>query len=141
LLGQEGKMMEASWERTAVVYGFLFGIGVLGALSDVVLNQWARTNRWPWLLAAYFSWGMVATLLGLILRWQYFSFSGAVVLFLLVNSAGAILLDYQLLGRRLTTWECVGIAFAIVAMCCIEMGRADSHAPEHGGAAEMRQKE
>jgi hypothetical protein len=101
-------------------------VGFLGAVSDAVLNQWARTNKLPWLLAAYGAWLAVATLLGLILRWQYFTFSSAVILFLLVNTAGAIVLDRQLFSGRISPWEWIGIALAVAAMCCIEIGRGQS---------------
>ncbi len=120
--------MANDWQRTVMVYGVLLVVGILGAISDGILNQWARTNKLSWLLAAYLAWLGVATLLGLILKWQYFSFGGATVLFLLVNSAGAIFLDYQLFGGKLTAWEWLGIFLAVVAMCCIETGRAQSHA-------------
>jgi multidrug transporter EmrE-like cation transporter len=120
--------MPADWYRTVLVYVVLLGAGVLGAISDAILNQWAKTNQTVWLLAACASWIAVATLLGLILKWQYFTFGGAVVFFLLVNSAGAVLLDYKLFGEKMTAWQWAGIALAIMAMCCIEIGRAKSHA-------------
>jgi drug/metabolite transporter (DMT)-like permease len=103
----------------------------LGAISDAILNLWAKTNQTMWLLAAYGSWIVVATLLGFILKWQYFTFGGAVVLFLLVNSAGAVLLDYQLFGEKMTGWQWTGISLAIVAMCCIEIGRAQTHSEKN----------
>jgi hypothetical protein len=103
---------------------------LLGPVSDAVLNQWARTNRLPWLLVAYASWLVVATLLGLVLRWQYFSFAGAVVLFLLINSAGAVLLDLKFFSGRMTAWQWTGIALAVAAVCCIEVGRAQAHAED-----------
>ena len=120
-------MMAGEWQRTILVYGFLAAAGLLRAVSDAVLNQWARTGRLPWLLAAYAAWLAVATLLGLVLRWQYFSFAGAVVLFLLVNSAGAVLLDLKFFSGRMTAWQWAGIALAAAAVCCIEVGRAKSH--------------
>ena len=123
--------MSDGWQRTVLVYGTLAAAGVLGAASDAVLNQWARTNRLPWLLAAYAAWLAVATLLGLVLRWQYFSFGGAVVLFLVVNSAGAVLIDLRFFAGRMTAWQWAGVALAVAAVCCIEVGRAKAHADEH----------
>ena len=120
--------MSDGWQRTVLVYGTLAAAGVLGAASDAVLNQWARTNRLPWLLAAYAAWLAVATLLGLVLRWQYFSFGGAVVLFLVVNSAGAVLIDLRFFAGRMTAWQWAGVALAVAAVCCIEVGRAKAHA-------------
>jgi hypothetical protein len=113
--------------RSIIVYAILALVGVLGAVSDLILNQWARTGRVAWLLAAYGAWVGVATLLGLILRLNYFSFSGAVVLFLLANTAGAIVIDRQFLGRRLGVWEWAGIGLAVIAMTMMEIGRGGAH--------------
>ena len=114
--------------RVILVYVTLAAVGILGAISDAVLNQWARTGRVSWLLAAYGCWIGVATLLGLILRWQYFSFSAAVVLFLVANSAGALLIDRHFFGRKLGSWEWAGIILAVLAMSMMEIGRSGSHA-------------
>ena len=130
--------MSDGWQRTVLVYGTLAAAGVLGAASDAVLNQWARTNRLPWLLAAYAAWLAVATLLGLVLRWQYFSFGGAVVLFLVVNSAGAVLIDLRFFAGRMTAWQWAGVALAVAAVCCIEVGRAEAHAGEQPARPPVR---
>jgi hypothetical protein len=119
--------MTGDWGRTMGVYGLLALVGLLGAVSDAVLNQWAKTSRLSWLLAAYGCWIGVATVLGLLLKQQHFSFSGAVVVFLLANTAFAILLDYLWFAGRLGTWEWAGIACAVLAMCLLEIGR--SHTP------------
>ena len=124
--------MPTDWYQTVLVYVVLILVGILGAISDAILNQWAKTNQTAWLLAAYCSWIAVATLLGYILKWRYFTFGGAVVVFLLVNSAMAVLLDYKLFGGKMTAWQWVGITLAIVAMCCIEIGRGKSHAENNG---------
>jgi drug/metabolite transporter (DMT)-like permease len=105
------------------VYGVLVVIGALGAISDALLNQWARTGRLSWLLAAYVSWLTVATLLGFVLRWGYFSFGAAVVLFLLVNTVAALALDYLLFSGRVTAWGWIGIGLAVAAIACMELGR------------------
>ena len=108
------------------VYVVLVLAGMLGAASDAVLNQWARTGRLGWLIAAYMSWLIVATLLGLILRWGYFGFGAGIVLFLLVNSVGALVLDRTLFGGRLSAWGWAGIGLAVAAIMCMELGRSHS---------------
>ncbi len=115
--------MPAAMPNRAVVYSVLVMVGLLGAVSDAVLNQWARTGRLGWLLAAYLAWVAVATLLGLILRWGYFGFGAAVVLFLLVNSLGALVLDRTLFSGKLSPWGWVGVGLAFAAIVCIELGR------------------
>lgn len=108
------------------VYALLIGAGLLGAGSDALLNQWAKTGRLAWLLAAYLAWLIVATMLGLILRWGYFGFGAAVVLFLLVNSLAALILDRTLFDGRLSWWGWIGVGLAIAAIVCIELGRNHS---------------
>ena len=119
-------MTTAGTGRMAV-YALVFAVGVMGAFSDAILNQWARTGRLPWLLASYAAWILVATALGVILRWGYFSFGTAVVLFLMVNSVAALLLDRTMFGGRLTPRGWLGIALAVAAIICIESSR--SHEP------------
>ena len=106
-----------------IVYAVLFAVGTLGAISDAILNQWAKTGRLAWLLAAYAAWIAVATMLGFILRLNYFTFGAAVVLFLMVNSVAALMLDRTLFGGRLTPRGWLGIGLAVAAIICIESSR------------------
>ena len=106
-----------------LVYTVLVVVGTLGAISDAILNQWARTSRTSWLVLAYVSWIVVATLLGYILRLNYFTFGAAVVLFLMVNSVAALILDYALFSGRLTPGGWIGIGLAVAAIICIESSR------------------
>lgn len=113
-----------------LVYSVLVAVGTLGAISDAILNQWARTGRTSWLMLAYASWIVVATLLGYILRLNYFTFGAAVVLFLMVNSVAALILDYALFAGRLTARGWLGIGLAVAAIICIESSRP--HEPPVG---------
>lgn len=115
--------MTSAVPNRVVVYGVLLAVGVLGAVSDAILNQWARTGRTSWLLAAYASWVVVATLLGYILRLNYFTFGAAVVLFLMVNSVAALALDHAIFSGRLTGRGWLGIGLAVAAIICIESSR------------------
>lgn len=115
--------MTAVETNRVTVYAVLFAVGVMGALSDAILNQWARTGRTSWLIAAYAAWILVATALGFILRWNYFTFGAAVVLFLMVNSVAALLLDRVMFAGRLTPRGWLGIALAVAAIVCIESSR------------------
>ena len=107
-----------------LVYAVLIVVGTMGAISDAILNQWATTGRTSWLLAAYASWIVVATLLGYILRLNYFTFGAAVVLFLMVNSVAALILDRALFAGRLTSRGWLGIGLAVAAIICIESSRS-----------------
>jgi hypothetical protein len=118
-----------------LVYSVLIAIGILGAISDVILNQWAKTGRLSWLLASYASWILVATALGYVLRLNYFTFGAAVVLFLLVNSVAALVLDHTLFAGRLTFRGWLGIGLALAAIICIESSRP------HPGPADLSPRE
>lgn len=106
-----------------LIYAVLVFAGLLGAIGDSVLNQWARTFSVTWLLAAYATWLADATVLGFILHRGYFTFGIAVVLFLLVNSAGVLALDWRFFGEHPTIWQWIGIGFALIAILCIELGK------------------
>jgi hypothetical protein len=126
MLGRTVKRVLSSLAGTAGLagtYGALLLLGLLGAISDATLNQWARTGRNGWLLLSYGLWIAVATLLGLLLKGRHFGFGSAVVVFLLANCAAAVVLDHLWFGRKSTAWEWAGIGLAVVAMCLIEYGR------------------
>src|SRR3954471_18487295 len=118
--------MPAVPNRT-LVYAVLVAVGVVGAISDAILNTWAKNGRAPWLLGAYASWIVVATLLGFILRLNYFTFGAAVVLFLMVNSVAALALDRWLFAGRLTAGGWIGVILAAAAIVTIEWSR--THGP------------
>ena len=115
--------MRSGDSNRAIVYAVLVAAGTAGAISDAILNQWARTGRAAWLLAAYASWILVATWLGYVLRLNYFTFGTAVVLFLMVNSAAALVIDHTVFAGRLTARGWLGIALAVAAIVCIEGSR------------------
>jgi multidrug transporter EmrE-like cation transporter len=121
-----------------LVYSVLVAVGTLGAISDAILNLWARSGRISWLLMAYASWIVVATLLGYILRLNYFTFGAAVVLFLMVNSVAALILDYALFAGRVTARGWLGIGLAVAAIICIESSRP--HPPPIGSTSESPQR-
>ena len=116
-------MITAVPPSRVVVYAALIVVGLMGAICVAILNQWARTERTPWLLAAYLSWILVATMLGYILRYNYFTFGAAVVLFLMVNSVAALAIDRALFGGRLTLRGWLGVGLAAAAIICIESSR------------------
>jgi drug/metabolite transporter (DMT)-like permease len=115
--------MTSAEPNRILVYAVVVAVGMMGAISDAVLNQWAKTGRPSWLVAAYASWILVATMLGYILRLNYFTFGTAVILFLMVNSVAALILDHTLFAGRLTARGWLGIGFAVAAIVCIEWSR------------------
>lgn len=105
------------------LYAAMAGLGLLGAISDATLNQWAESHRTAWLLVSYGLWLLVATLFGLILREEHLSFGVAVIVFLTVNSAFALLLDLTVFGGSINAKQWVGIGLAAGAVVMLELGR------------------
>jgi hypothetical protein len=109
-----------------LLYASIVGLGVLGAISDATLNEWAQSHRGAWLVLSYALWIAVATLFGFLLRSEHLSFGVLVVLFLLANSAIAVVLDRVVFGGSIRPGQWAGLAFALLAVVCIEYGRAGS---------------
>jgi multidrug transporter EmrE-like cation transporter len=78
---------------------------------------------------------VVASLLGYILRLNYFTFGAAVVLFLMVNSVAALVLERALFAGRLTPRGWLGIGLAVAAIICIESSRP--HDPPAGPTTDV----
>jgi hypothetical protein len=119
------------------VYGLLVVIGVAGAIGDATLNHWAKSNRPAWLVVSYLIWLGVATLFGLVLKWDRFSFGAAVVLSLLVHSVFAVGIDRVFFGGKVGGWQVAGIACACVAVLLIESGRVSETSSATTSPAEL----
>ncbi len=110
--------------RTIGVYTLLALSGVLGAGGDALLNQWVRTSRILWLLPALSLWIVACSLFVLLLKLNYFDFSAAVLLALLIHSLLAVFIDRLWFGGRVTNAQWVGFLFAFAALVLIETGRS-----------------
>ncbi|MEO8538311.1 MAG: hypothetical protein ABI577_01130 [bacterium] len=109
----------------ATLYVGMAGLGLLGAISDATLNQWAESHRSVWLIASYLLWLAVATLFGLFLRSDHLTFGIAVIVFLTVNCAFALVLDVAVFDGSISRQQWLGVAFAAAALVLLETGRAD----------------
>lgn len=106
------------------VYGVLFLVGIVGVIGDLIIYQWARSSRIEWWLLSSIIWIGAATLFGLVLKQGYFTFGTAVVLALLVHSLSALLIDFLYYRVALSHVSLIGVGFALVALCLIEIGRS-----------------
>lgn len=111
------------------VYGLLVIVGFIGALGDATINEWARTSRLWWWLVSIPIWIAAATLFGYVLHWQYFNFSLAVVVALLVHSGAVLLFDRTILGARFSALQWVGVVLALLALVLLELGRSNASSP------------
>lgn len=112
------------------VYGLLIIVGIVGAIGDIAINQWAKSHRFEWWLASCAIWIGVATLFGVLLRWQYFTFGVAVVLALLVHSALALIWDAAWERTKLSPLQWLGVFCALLAFCLIEIGKGPTQSDE-----------
>jgi multidrug transporter EmrE-like cation transporter len=103
-------------------------LGLLGAISDATLNQWAQTNRHLWLAASYGLWLAVATLFGFLLKQDRLDFAPLVVLFLVANSAFAVVLDRIWFDGTVSSRQWIGLVLALGAVVLLEFGRGSSTA-------------
>lgn len=110
--------------RAIATYTLLVVVGVLGAAGDAVLNRWARGEGAKWLALSYGVWVGVATLFGLVLRTERFTFGAAVVVALVVHSTVAVAIDRTYFGGHVTAVQWVGLFLAISSLVLIEVGRA-----------------
>lgn len=106
-----------------LVYCLLVLVGLIGALGDVTVNQWARSNQIWWWIVSCFVWVLAATIFGSVLKLQHFTFGVAVVLALLVHSLCVLAFDYAWYKASLSRWQWLGVVCAILALCCVELGR------------------
>jgi multidrug transporter EmrE-like cation transporter len=121
--------------KTVGVYVLLALAGALGAVGDALLNQWVRTSRISWLIPALSLWIIACFLFVLLLKLEYFGFSGAVLLALLIHSILAVFLDRLWFNGRVTPAQWMGFLFAFAAIVLIEIGRSASPTPPRDAPA------
>jgi drug/metabolite transporter (DMT)-like permease len=114
--------MSETWIRSLGFFALLMLAGIIGAFGDAALNHWAKSDRSQWLWISYAIWIGVATLFGLLLRCQRYSFSGAVAVALLVHMAAASIIDYIWTGRQFSAWEWLGLLGAGLTIAAFEVG-------------------
>ncbi len=101
-------------------------VGLFGAVTDVVLNQWSKTLSLNWfvLSAVMFIAFMIG--LGTTMRLgatREYSMTIALLLVLLVNVAGVGVWDVLFGGAHFTLQQKLGGILAILAIICFELGK------------------
>ena len=100
--------------------------GLLGALADVVINQWSRTLFSYWYFMSAGLYVVFMTGFGLSMRFgeaHGYSLTIVVLVVLLANIAGVALWDLVVGGSRFTPLQWLGVSLAVAAMLCFELGR------------------
>src|SRR3989344_5267953 len=103
-------------------------MGILGALADIAVGQWSKTNAHGWWALGAVGYLVFMTGLGVILRVGMsqggVTLTIAVVLVVLVNIAGLAMWDSFYARVPLTAIQWAGIVLALAAVACFESGRA-----------------
>jgi len=110
------------------IYTVLVFVGIMGAAGDIAVNFWAKSHRFEWWVVSCLIWIGVATLFGVVLRWEHFAFGVAVILALLIHSICAVLFDWLWYKTNLTFAQWAGILMAIIAIGFIEGGKKTGEA-------------
>lgn len=110
--------------RVVIVFVFVL-VGAVGAVADIVLSYWSYTCRLQWWLGGAVMYLVFMTGLGLIIRHGMtsgYTLAVGVVVVLLVNIALVAIWDAYS-GSSLSILQWLGIALAVGAMACLELGR------------------
>lgn len=105
-------------------YLMLILVGVAGAVGDILVSRWAKTDGIGWLLGSWLFWIASVTLFGYFLKSDRFAFSTAIsFIAFAAHGVVSLLFDFLFLQTRLSREEWLGIALAIIAVLVLEVGR------------------
>lgn len=99
--------------------------GFVGAIADIIVNNWSRTNKHGWWILAGLSYLFFMTGLGLIVRKGItggYSLTVSLIIVVLVNVVFVAMWDIYC-GTQVSTWQWIGVILALVAVVCFELGR------------------
>ncbi len=108
-----------------LTYGLLLVIGISGGLGDIWIYKWAKSGEFGWFLIASVVWLLSLILFAFLLKWDNRSFSAAFILSSISHVVLVLVCDLMYFGGRLSRLEWAGIGMAVVAICLLELGRAD----------------
>lgn len=101
-------------------------MGLFGALADVSLNQWSKILSPRWWIISSILFLVFMTGFGLAMRLgatRGYSLTIAVVIVLLLDIVAVGIWDFVVGGTWFTPTQWFGVALAILAMLCFELGK------------------
>jgi hypothetical protein len=107
-------------------WALVVSVGFIGAVADVTLAHWSRTNQLFWWLAGAVGFLVFMTGLGLIIRQgapHGYTLTIALVLAVLLNVAFVAAWEVYS-GGSLSPLQWVGVMLAVGAVVCLEIGRS-----------------
>lgn len=106
-----------------MVWLLIVAVVLSGVAGDILMNQWAKTQLFLWWALSVPVWVLTATVFGLVLREQYYSFGVVVVIILLFHSGLVLAWDTFVENVTLAPMQWVGVVAAVIAITLIEVGR------------------
>ena len=112
-----------------LLYGMLFAIGVTGALGDIWIYEWSKTGKPSRLLLASAVWLLSLLLFGFYLKWDIRPFGAAFMLSAVLHILMVAAWDVVYYRSALTPLEWTGMAFGLLAVVFLEIGRDPANVP------------
>jgi drug/metabolite transporter (DMT)-like permease len=121
-------MSLTSYESTSigVTLSLLIGSVALGAVGDVLIFHWAKTNYTSYLSTGLLVWVASLMLMGYLFRYATLSLGVVVVLMILLHLMIDVSWDTFVFGHRLTNLQCCGVVLAVVAIVLLSFGKLSS---------------
>jgi|SRR3989344_244963 len=96
---------------------------ICGAVGDVLINQWAKTQNYLWWGASIPFWVAAATVFGFLLQQKHYSFSVSLIAILVIHSGIVLVWDVLVERALISPIQWVGVAAALLAIVLMEVGR------------------
>lgn len=95
--------------------------GLVGAIADGFLNQWAKNGGTGWLSAGYIGSLIMVTIFVYMLKREALGMS--LLIFVLSNALCGLFISRVFFGERLAPVQWIGVAFAVFALVLLDKGK------------------
>lgn len=95
--------------------------GIVGAIADGFLNQWAKNGGIAWLSIGYVLSFVMVTIFVYMLKREALGMS--LLIFILCNALAGLFISRVFFGERLAPVQWLGVAFAVFALVLLDKGK------------------
>jgi len=106
-----------------IAYSLLILVGFTGAIADIWVYEWSRTDRSLWMLLGCVAWVISLVLFGVLLKADGAKFSSVFMLASIFHVVLVLICDLVWYGTRFNKLESIGLILAIVAVLLLELGK------------------
>lgn len=111
-------------ESPYLIYGLILVTAIAGALGDIFIYNWAKTNVMAWMVAACLVFLVSIIAFGFLIKLDTRSLSAAFLIVSMVHAAAVLGCDWLYYGERLNRVECIGMAMAVATIVVLEIGHS-----------------